>query len=581
MKKNAADLYIILAQSRLHKDSKTWDQIQECLNDGVNPFITFKDVNGLKYNPLIYTAFRVCTPEIVKRFLNYALETKNKVVLSTHLYETGRNTADTANLTYEWNALQDIAIFRDFATLQALCEYAEKTEQDPAMILNEPILLGQGKQARVNIQELILATLSLQNINTLDHNAYPKREDRIELEERLHKWMTGVDTSAADEFSDENPLKLTSDGRYNVFAYLIDQRYINVREMTSVARPFYDFLNNVAKRANIACELIRAHSAVSMLNVCVVAKNDTKSGHDILTASGLLLNLAAGSKIPVQIGIDLRAVNKLVQDKLKAENAEIERQKQLELARAAAPQSEVRRHSFQLVKDQLAATPVNRRNTFKRRGDISEDVKDSYLTIWKRVHTHIMARELTTTRILNARAVTSDAQIGSMIQTAFDVAISSIPLAGEFASILPKLTGMALEYNTSKKANAQSESVFQATLNVETDAVCTNLAEVVTAMIVKEYGSTPDKSIAEYIAKQVNAAVDKDLNKFVIKSDAELFAFLLAYANKALTDTLTMKQFKTLRGNNSDTTSANTVAAIMDKPYPNKKGGNSSCCNIS
>ncbi len=544
MKKNVVDLIRVFLESRGESDNVVWSKILECVRDGVDMFNPFHTMDGLLEDPAIYHAIQVCNPIILQKLLDYA-DSKGKIIdLSYHRYDTGREANGDPDERFEWNTLQDAMIYGDLSVVKTLCEYAVAHKQDPLSLGKEKIFVGKLKTAQVSVQELMVGSMSVELVNALDLEKYESITERKRLHHKMIPWMTGKDGSITEEFTTDVPLMLKWTCRTEVFEYLLRNNYIDPREATSTSKPFNEWLEIVSRNPKFICRLVNAHSQAMVRELQFTTTTDSETSLPVITAKGKLPNYVGKMPISIQVDIKFNFVNALVQRMIAKEDKEIERRQNLEKIAAEAP---IKRHSFDLLKKRVDQNPSNRREIFTSREDISEEVKKSYLTIWKRVHTHIVARELTATKLLNAKPVTKDAQIGKMIQVAFEVAIASIPIGGEFANFLPMLSGMALEYNTSKKAKEQSETVFQATLHANADSSCTNLAEIITAMIVKEYGDNPSNTIAEYIAKEVNSAIDKDLKHFVINTDAELFAFLLAYANKALTNSFTMKQFSEFR----------------------------------
>jgi len=531
MKKNVVDLINIFIESRGESENITWKKILECFQDGVDPFEPYITANGLKQDPAIYFAMQVCNPIILNKLFSYAESKRKEIDLSYHRYDTGRTVDGDVEEKFEWNVLQDAIIYCDLSVVRTLCEYAVKHNKNPFEITKEKIYIGKLESTEVLVQELMVGSLSVEVVNDLDVNEYPSLDEQSRILKKMVGWMTGKDGSIADEFNDEKPLKLKWHGRRDIFEYLIRNNYIDLREATSTSRPFYEWLNIVSKNPKFICRIVKAHSQAMVRSLKVSITTDDRKSFGPVTATGKLPNFVGNFPIPVEVGIELHQVNKLVQTAILAEDEEIKRQQELEMIRAAVP---IRRESFEKAKkdikdvtdtvDNLSEVRINHYNNSK-----TAEEKTCFNTIYQTILAHMSARKLTSTELLNATPVTINAKIGAMLQATFSLAMSAAAVPGGHA--IPEITRIFLNISTQNYANKQSAAVFNTYLVSSVETMLLDLSETITSEIMKLYHkqiNTADfGAIASEVAKLTIKNVDKHLINAGIIDEEQFYNFML------------------------------------------------------
>jgi len=535
MKRNISELIKIFAESHAEKNSVAWTKISEYINSGVNIFASFRTRDGLEQDAAIYYAMHLCNAFIVNKLLDHAETIGHKIDLSYHMFDTYRKEPGEENEKYEWNAIQNTLLYGDPAVVKTLCEYAEKTGQSPEELLKEKILIGT---TEVCIQELMVGSLSLQTANTLANDTYSSSEEDA-LHKKIDKWMAGKDVSLAAELSVENPLKLRWNGRREVFEYLMHNKYIDLRAITSTGRPFYEWLNRVTKNTKFTSQVIKAHSE-AMVNEIRVSetKAEKRASLGAVTATGLLPNFMDKHPIPIEVGIELYHVNKLVNDSIIAEDAEIKRQKELEMIRAAAPQPVIHRRSssFDKMKEQVKQISETvesiseiRIKRYNNSSSKSAEEKACFNTLYQTILNHMSVRKLTATQLIDANPVTINAQIGQFLQATFSIAMSATTVPG--AGAIPALTRLILDMSTRGHAKKQSSAVFEASLVASVETMILDLSEKITAEIMKLYHNQLDTVnfgvVASEVAKLIIKRVDRDLHHAEIENEDQLSNFML------------------------------------------------------
>lgn len=533
--KNQVDLLRIFAHSRAESDATAWNKILECLRDGVDIFSPFKTSDGLEQDAPIYFAFQVCNAATVTKLLKYATDMGQTIDLSYYMYDVGgRTITGAADEKLEWNALQHALIYGDQSTVKVLCDYASKHGQNPLEIIHQPIHIDD---VVLTPQEIMVTAISLQTTNNLDTNAYTSPQVQQDLRKKIAEWMTGKNISIVNEFTAENPLQLTSNGRLEVFRYLVRNKYMNLRAITATGKPFHEWIERVSKRSNLVCTLVELNSKATVKEMHATKTEDEHiATGGLVTATGLLRNVHGENPIAIKVGVELRHLNEFVQDSILAEDAEIERQRELERLRAAAPKPEVRRHSFDAVKKDVAETKevvanitevrIKRYNNTK-----SPEEKTCFNMVYQTILAHMAARKLTSTELLDANPVTRNAKIGQALQTVFGIAMSAAPTGGQ---TVPAITRFILDLFTKDHAKKQSAAGFNAYLVSSVESMLLDLSEGVTAEIMEVYRNQRDtadfSSIAADVASLTIKRVDRELLHAEITNEEELFNFVLKEA---------------------------------------------------
>lgn len=534
--KTNEDLILIYVKSKAESDAATWSKILECINSGVDIFSPFKTQDGLVQDPSIYFAINLCNANIVSKLLKFASDRGKTIDLSYHSIDIARRKiTGESDERYEWNVLQHAAVFSDIAVIKVLCEYAKKHNQNPLELLEEKINMGR---VQLSVTELMIGTLSPQICNMLDSDTYPP-EEQSRLRKKLIKWYAGLDSSLDNEFNSTNPLQLRWDGRCDALEYLIRNKYIDLKSITTTSKPFYEWLNLVSINPSHICKVIRAHSNSTLNNIRVFKTEDENiQSFGSVTATGQMKSIDKKFTINVIVGIDLRSLNKIVKDAMNVENKEIERQQKLEELKATAPKSEVRRLSFEKAKQdikEVADTVANISEVRIKRynnGTKSFAEKICFNTVYQTILAHMSARKLTTTELLDATPVTANARIGQMLQTTFSIAMSASSLPG--GQVLPEITKVFLNISTKNHANKQSTAVFNAYLVSNVESMLLDLSETLTAEIMNLYHNQRDTAQFNVIASEVSKLtvknVDKDLINTEINDEEQLFNFMLKQA---------------------------------------------------
>jgi hypothetical protein len=601
------ELIVIFAHSRTESHAATWSKIMEFIKSGGDLFSSFTLKSG-EQDPLIYFAINLCNASIVKSLLEYARDIGKNVDLSYHQRDIGtRKKTGEQDERLEWNVLQHAAVFNDLAVVKVLCEYAAKNKQNPADIIQEDILIGDRP---IFVGELMIGSLSFQATYNLDTSVYSLEEQRT-IRKKLVNWTTGLDQSLEHEFNKTNPLKLKWYGRRDVFEYLMRNEYIKPRSLTTTGKPFYEWLYLVTKNPAIICKVIRAHSDAMLKQVRVFETEPVLSEHKEgpVTATGLLSNV--GSKCPIHIEVDivLSGVNKLVNDAIIKEDEEAEHQKNLELLRASAPAPVINRRSFDEVKDEVkevSQTVANISEVRIKRYNSSKSFEEKafFNTVYQTILTHMSARKLTATELLDANPVSRNAKIGKLLQTAFSIAMTASPAA----QALPEITKVFLNVATSRHAKKQSEAVFKAYLISSVESLLLDLSEQITTEVMELYRNQRSNAdfgaIAAEVADIIIKRSDRELHHADITNEDQLFAFLLKQSLVALeikgkkdkADPFALHALQSKIRDMSSNTTPTSGSEISDKAtgrrqqmvaykgyeeHEPKKNGPGGCCNIS
>jgi hypothetical protein len=543
--------------------------IKQLISEGADPFTTLEPTNRSSFNIFI-EALRVGDPAVIQVLLDSSL----KVV------DLSKYPLDDKN-RFPCNIFQFACISAGSEVLDVLYKYSVKTKQDIVKIINQKIeiLDDNGSTKYEHLASILLKRIG---VNIIVDNLCPtdgSPESFHKITTFFKKWASST-TKKPFPNGYTSPMGITWLGALDTFELLI-KLGLDLKAVTSDGFTFDNMMsifNDWSKDPENWEKFIKPAIEFNLLEPTSEA---VATAEGTIKFNAILRNAFGAHPIEVEIEIDFRELNDLVQRSVRAQQEVVPQL--ITFTRDRAISSEAKEKRFVQLETKVDVHDTQIHDfTEQRLKDIRKNliaypkVAHVFNHIFATIEDEFNARKIANTSLFTAKSTTDTAMIAKATQAVFAVAMEGVPVP--FANVIPAITGGLVNMATQAFADYQSKGVFEATLGLDTKRIAIDMAALITSEMMKRQGSDLDIKDVKKIEKEITKKIGK-LHQ--LQSQAQLVGFVCGPAFEVIRE-LSGKNSPS-NGSGSDSLSSgerNPVVAIQDIEYDHgsskkskKKGG--------